>query len=328
MGYDDISTILADAPDNWGTWGEDDELGAVNHLTESEVLRGVRAVERGTTFTLGLPIGGDGGDPVWPSRDETGHYMLRDKGHVESGKVSREPFGNWENSDDVLHMFNHGTTHVDALGHAWYGDSLYNGFDANSTKGGLDRCGVEHVADHGVVGRGVLLDVARHRDVSHLGHGERITLEELRECADAQGVDLEERDVLLVRTGAMGLFYREGREAFYEEYRVVDDGDEVLDEPGVTYTRALTEWFHDMEIPFFGTDTVTAEQTLSEETGTRNPLHAAFLRDLGIAIGEMNDLEELADDCAEDGSYDFLFVASPLNVVGGTGAPTNPVAIK
>lgn len=97
MGYDRISEILANAPDNWGQWG-DDELGALNYLTESEVLRGVRAVESGRTFTSGLPIGGEGGDPVWPSRDETGHYILRDKGHVGAGKVDREPFGGWEAS--------------------------------------------------------------------------------------------------------------------------------------------------------------------------------------------------------------------------------------
>lgn len=323
-----IVDIISGAPDNWGVWGNDDELGALNYLDGESVLRGVGAVSSGRTFTLGMPIGGDEGDPVWPTRSGADHHMLRDKGHFEAGKVTREPYGGWENSDDLLYLYTHGTTHVDSLAHVWYDDELYNGFDAASTKGGIERCGIEHVADRGVVGRGVLLDVARHRDVDYLASGERITLDELRACAADQGVTVRTGDVLLVRTGAMELFRREGPEAFYEEFEATHGGEPVLAEAGITYTEELVEWFDEREIPMFGTDTVTAEQTISETTDTRLPLHPIFLRDLGVLISEMNRLGELAADCAEDDQYEFLYVGAPLHVAGGSAGPVNPVAIK
>ncbi|MFC6837743.1 cyclase family protein [Halomarina ordinaria] len=319
MSERDITEVLADAPSNWGKWGDDDETGALNYLTEAEVLRGVQAVEHGRTFTLGLPIGRREGDPVWPGRSAADHYMELDKGHFESGKFEMPAAGGLEYADDVIYMFLQGTTQFDALGHVWYDDQLYNGFDAGTTKGGMGRCSIEPMADHGVVGRGVLLDVARHRGRERLDRGERITLDDLEACADEQGVDLRPRDIPLIRTGWIELFYEEGEEAFY--------GDE-FDEPGITYSDDLVEWFHEMEIPAFGTDTIANEQTVSDETETLLPLHGALLRDQGVAFNEINRLDELADDCAEDGKYDFLYVGSPLKIVGGTGSPVNPIAIK
>jgi kynurenine formamidase len=323
-----IEQILADAPDNWGKWGEDDELGALNYLGVEAVLRGVGSVSSGQTFTLGAPIGDPGGDLVWPTRSGADHHMLRDKGDFEAGKVTREPYGGWENSDDLVYLFNHGTTHVDAFAHVWYDDELYNGFEAKTTKGGIEHCGIDRVADEGIVGRGVLLDIARHRGVDHLESGERVTLDELRNCADAQGVEVEAGDILLLRTGAMDLFFQEGPEAFYDEFEITHGGEPALDEAGITYTEELVEWFDEKEIPLFGTDTVTAEQTISETTGTRLPLHPVFLRDLGILISEMNDLGDLASDCADDGRYDFLYISAPLHVDGGSGGPVNPIVVK
>lgn len=315
----DIAEILDDAPSNWGTWGDDDEIGALNYLTEEEVLRGVQAVEDGKTFTLGIPIAHPDGDPVWPGRSPADHYMELDKGHFESGKADLEGGGGLEYADDVIYMFLQGTTQFDALGHVWYDDQLYNGFDAETTKGGMEKCSIEPMADHGVVGRGVLLDVARHRGEDRLDRGERIGLDELLECAEAQGVDLEKRDIPLIRTGWIELYYDEGEEAFY--------GDE-FDEPGITYSEELVEWFHEMEIPAFGTDTIANEQTVSDETETLLPLHGALLRDQGVAFNEIIKLDELAADCADDGKYDCLYVGSPLKIVHGTGSPVNPIAIK
>lgn len=320
--------IVTDAPDNWGRWGDEDEIGALNYLDTNAVVRGAGAISSGRTFTLGAPIGSPEGDPVWPTRSGADHHMLRDAGHFAAGKVDRDPYGGWQNSDDLVYLYNHGTTHIDALAHVWYDDQLYNGFDAKTTNGGLERCGIDNVADRGVVGRGVLLDIARHRGVEYLESGERVTLEELHDCAAEQDVTVQPGDVLLIRTGAMDLFYREGPEAFYEEYETTHGGEPALDEAGITYTEELVDWFDEMEIPMLATDTVTAEQTISETTGTRLPLHPIFLRDLGILISEMNRLGDLAADCAEDDQYEFLYVGAPLHVIGGTGGPVNPVAIK
>lgn len=323
----EIDEVLENAPDNWGRWGDDDELGAVNLLDAGRVLRAVETVESGETYTLGIGLNAPDGDPVWPTRSGVDHRMVRDKSHIDSGAADRDPFGGMESSDDAIEMFTHGTTHHDALGHSWYDDELYNGFDPESTIGGLSRCGAEHLGEHGIVGRAVLLDIARHRGVDRLERGDHITPGELDACADAQGVALEAGDVVLLRTGALSLFYESGAEAFYEAYSPPDDPD-VLDEPGPTYTDETVAWFADNDVSVYGTDTLTAEQTRSRETGTLIPLHPALLRDLGVVITELLRLEDLAAACAEDGRYECLFVSGPLRIVGATGAPANPIAIR
>ncbi len=319
MADESISEILQEAPDNWGRWGSEDEVGAVNYLNQDEVLRGIQAVNQGKTFTLGVPIGREEGDPVFPGRTDADHYMECDKGHFESGKMEMDLAAGLEYADDVIYMFLQGTTQFDALGHVWYDDTLYNGFDAESTKGGLEHCGIKPVAEHGVIGRGILLDIARHRGVDHLNHGDRITLDELKECAGQQGIQIQQHDIPMIRTGFLEIFYEEGEEAFY--------GDD-FDEPGITYTSDLVEWFHQMEFPAFGTDTIANEQTISDETGTMLPLHGALLRDQGVVFNEITKLDELAADCADDNKYDFFYVGAPLKIVEATGSPVNPVAIK
>ena len=312
-----ISDMLADAPDNWGRWGADDETGAVNYLTSEEVLRGIGAVENGETHALGLPVARPEGDPSWPGRPDTAHYMDRDEGHYESGKEASR--NDAHGAENVVHMPLHGTTHVDAPGHVWYDGELYNGFDAGTTKGGLDRAAIDGVGEHGILGRGVLLDVARYRGIDALAAGERITVDELTACAEAQGVDLQRRDVPLIRTGWL--------EQYYDE-----DGADIYDgpfrEPGLTYSDALVEWFHEMEIPAFGTDTIANEQTISGETGTPIPLHPALLRDQGVLFVEMLKLDDLANACTADDRYAFLFVATPLKIVRATASPVNPLAVR
>lgn len=312
-----ISDMLADAPDNWGRWGADDEIGAVNYLTSEEVLRGIGAVKDGETHALGLPVARPEGDPAWPGRTDTAHYMDRDEGHYQSGKESSR--NGARGAEDVVHMPLHGTTHVDAPGHVWYDGELYNGFDADTTKGGLDRAAIDGVGQHSVLGRGVLLDVARHRGVKALSADERITIDELRACAEAQGVDLEPHDVPLIRTGWL--------EEYYD-----DDGADIYDgpfrEPGLTYSDAVVEWFHELEIPAFGTDTIANEQTISGETGTQIPLHPALLRDQGVLFVEMLKLDDLADACEADDRYAFLFIAAPLKIVRATASPVNPLAVR
>lgn len=313
MADEPLPDVFADAPTTWGNWGDDDELGAVNYLSPREVLRGVNAVNDGRTFSLGAPIGHPDGDPKTPGRPDTQHYMRRDRGHYESGK---EPGEDRQGAEDALILAVHGTTHVDALGHVWYGDQLYNGFDPETTKGGLDRCSVEPIAEHGVVGRGVLLDIARHRGVEYIDRDSHIPLSELQACADEQGLDLSPRDIPVIRTGWLQRFYDGEQEVVLE-----------FDEPGITYSEELAAWFADMEIPAFVTDTLANEQTYSE-MGLRLPLHSTFIRDQGILFTEIALLEDLAADCAADGQYSFLYMCSPLKIKQGTGSPVNPLAIK
>lgn len=313
-----LGSLLAGLPSNWGRWGPDDEIGALNHLDADQVLRGVASVRSGRTFTLQVPIGHPHGDPVFPGmRGPAQRANVMDRGHYLRGEGDESP-GGLEYADDVITMYLQGTTHYDALGHAWCDDVLYNGYPASTTVGSLARASVLPIAEHGIVGRGVLLDVARHRGRTALEKGETVGLADLLATAASQGVTIEPRDVLLVRTGFLGYFYAVPAAEFYAD----------LVEPGLAFSAELCHWFQDLEIPSLVTDTLANEVTEDPATGVALPLHIALMRNLGVAFAEVVALDELAADCEDDGQYTFLYAAAPLKVVGATGSPVNPLVIK
>lgn len=310
-----MEEFLLDAPSNWGKWGPDDEVGSLNYLTSEEVLRGVGAITSGTVVTLQRVIGDPNGDPVWPGRTPATKTMIVDESTWDSADAPQFP-GGGHYADDKIDAYLQGSTQYDALGHAWYGGKLWNGFDARSTIGGLDKASVEPIAERGVVGRGVLLDMARFRNKESLEPAETFTHEDLMACAEHQGVTLEKRDILVVRTNFLQRFYELG-DAFYEGFC----------EPGLTYSLELATWFQEMEIPNLVTDTIANEITFDPNSGVTLPLHGALMRNLGIALTEICNLETLAERCAETGQYAFLYTAAPLKVHQASGSPVNPVAI-
>ena len=133
-----FTELLKDAPKNWGRWGADDEIGALNFLTSEEVLRGARAIRSGKVFMLGVPLARPGGDPLYPTRSQPIRTMAMDKGFYHSG-LAKPMAGGLEYADDVIVMYLQGTTQYDALGHVWYDNKLYNGFDPTTTIGGLQN---------------------------------------------------------------------------------------------------------------------------------------------------------------------------------------------
>jgi kynurenine formamidase len=312
-----VRDLLAKAPKNWGRWGDDDEIGALNLLTPAEVLRAARSVRSGKTFTLGLPIAHPSGDPIWPGRRTAQRVNLLDQGVYLAG-AGPSHAGGHRDAEDMIIMNTQGSTQYDALGHVWYDDLLWNGFAATETVGGSRKASVYALAEKGIVGHAVLIDIARHRGKDVLERGETFTHRDLLEAAAAQGTLIGKRDILLIRTGWIGTFYRSDPKEFYRDFL----------EPGITYSPELLDWFQDMEIPNLCTDTIGSEVTIDPITQVELPLHAAFLRDMGVLIAEMLSLDALADDCAADGQWDFLYVAGPLKIYGGTGSPVNPVAIK
>jgi hypothetical protein len=377
----DVAELLDGLPSNWGRWGEDDELGALNLLDGEAAYRGMLTTVRGgpdrlERFTLQLPMtgevinpdpdrpdvlfpSGDGEGPTWPSTD-TGDpaFPPRTPGRRTNttGEGGAEVAGGVTYVDDkfAADLYLQGTTHVDALGHAWYGDEIYNGYPASTTEAtkefetalagtagtdavpgeepaalesvsetrGLAKAAITNAAEAGVVGRGVLLDVGRHVDAGDehgrlpLGYG--VTLDDLRETAHAQGVDVEERDVLLIRTGAA------------ERTRDPHAEWAPLDEPGLVFSEELVEWLYDLDVPYVGADNLAVEKVTQEIDGETYviPLHGALLRNLGVTLNEILWLKELGAACAEDGIYEFLFTAAPLKIERGSGAPVNPVVLK
>jgi kynurenine formamidase len=311
-----VSAQLREAATNWGRWGSGDEIGGLNFLGTAEVLRGIAAVRSGRPFMLGIRMAAPAGDPVWPGRPRARRLPLQDKSTYEAGHACSEAGD--EFADEILLLSSHGTTHTDALGHVWYDDTLYNGFPARSTIGRLTKASVLPLAQRGIVGRGVLLDLARLRGKPRLDRDEAVGLGDLLAAADRQRVEIERHDILILRTGWLVAYYGE-REEFERM---------PFAEPGLSYSEELVNWFHEREIPALSTDTLGNELTLQPEGGDNSLLHAALMRNLGVVFTEMLWLEDLAADCEHDRQYAFLYVSAPLKVVGGSGAPTNPIAIK
>src|SRR5947209_1562066 len=104
-----IEDLLKDSPKNWGRWGPDDEVGALNYLGQPEVLRGVAAVRQGKVFTLQVPMGDPAGDPLWPGRTQPTRINVLDKGDYLCGSAVHFP-GGPEFSDDMMIMSLQGST--------------------------------------------------------------------------------------------------------------------------------------------------------------------------------------------------------------------------
>lgn len=345
----DLADLLEGLPKNWGRWGEDDELGAFNFLGSEEAFAGLRAAIRGgrggvETFTLQTPMTGEPSkDPIFPTRTVARRENTRDARDYQEGNVSPSPGGIKFTDDWFLNnLYPQGSTHLDAPGHAWYGDQIYNGFSEDTTAAvkqfdvpledctgeavdetrGLAKADIGPVADAGVVGRGVLLDVGREKgeDNDRLPPNACVTLSDLRDTADAQGTDIRERDVLVVRTGSVARARDPDPRYEYDP----------LAEPGICFSRELVEWVYEMEFPTIGADNLSAEKSIQTIDGDTYvvPLHGAFHRNLGMPVMEVLSLEDLAASAAADGVYEFLFAGAPLNIERATGAIINPVVVK
>jgi kynurenine formamidase len=312
-----LEDLLKDSPSNWGKWGPDDEVGSLNYLGAEQVLAAAKLIRDGKVFTLQRLIGDPKGDPVWPGRTPAERTQILDEGDWDEGGKGPAFPGGLHYADDKINAFLQGSTQYDGLGHVWYGGQIWNGYDARTTIGGLDKASVEPIAERGVVGRAVLLDMARFRDQPAMEAAETFTHEDLLACAEAQGVELRKRDIIIIRTNHLQLFFEKG-DAFYEGFC----------EPGLVYSPELVQWFADMEIPNLVTDTIANEVTFDPNTGVALVLHNALMRNLGVTLTEIADLEKLAEDCAEDGRYELFYAAAPLKVAKGSGAPVNPIVIK
>jgi kynurenine formamidase len=177
--------------------------------------------------------------------------------------------------------------------------------------------GIETVADV-FAGRGVLLDVARVVGTDgELPDGFAITTEHLQTTIDVQGPTLivGRGDIVTVRTGRLS----RARRDVWADYAGGDS-------PGLSFTTS--DWLHDTEIAAIATDTWGFEVRPNEFDHAFQPLHQVAIPHIGLFLGEMWDLDALAEDCANDGTYDFRLTAAPLPVSGAVGSPVNPIAVK
>jgi len=294
---------------NWGRWGAEDEKGCFNHITPEKIVEAGKLIRSGKIFSLSLPLDLDGPQDVRRTgRMNPVHRMIRYGGEGAYG----HKMGEFCSADDTALLDLQSSTQWDALSHLWYDDTLYNGFPASSiTAHGAAHCAVG-AWKAGVVSRGVLLDIAAHIGVSHLEPDFAITPEMLDATEAAQGVKVEAGDVVLIRTGLIGAWRR---------------GEATLDrQPGLAFQCA--RWLHERDVAAVCADN-SAVEVLQQPDGL--PLcsfHMVALRDMGLMLGELYLLDELAADCAADGVYAFFFTAAPLPFPRAVGSPVNPLAIK
>jgi kynurenine formamidase len=304
---------LAEKLRNWGRWGAADQRGALNHIGPEALKNAAAQVQSGKLFNLGLRFDKNGPQPAGGDRFNPKVYVT-DLFTPLNPNVPGVCY-----SDDVVHMPLQSATQWDAIGHVHYDGKLYNGCNAREclTEKGALKMGVEHLASPGIMSRGVLLDIARFKGVERLPIDYAITVDDLNACCAKQGVTMQKGDILLVRTGHIQVF--------------TNDQDRVRfmgKQPGLSYTCA--EWAHDKSLAAVAADNVAVE--ILDRQGLRSEMPLAFhmlaLRDMGMPLGEMFNLEALAADCAADGRYTFMLAAPPLEVTNGFGSPVNPLALK
>lgn len=303
-------------PNNWGRWGELDQRGTTNFITPEKVAAAVQMVRDGRIISMAASLEPAG--PADPTRPRMQHYWGYTGADMVAGSALNAAYEKVQYTDDYLIMSTHGTTQWDGLAHAAEGDALYNGFWLGNVESinGASHCSVHHQRET-LCGRGVLLDVARHQGVKRLEPGYAITPEDLEDVIAAQGVEVREGDILIVRTGHLGWFYElppEERPQFFAA------------SPGISL-RCL-EWIHEKSIAAIAMDNQAVEVMPAEDPESLLPLHPRLLRDLGLSLGEMWLLDPIAEDCAEDGRYEFFVAAQPLNIKNATASPLNPIAIK
>jgi kynurenine formamidase len=300
---------------NWGRWGVDDERGAANLLTADVVKNAMTSVREGEVLSLALPIrGANTGSgalhvPHLTGRPLPQHFMSIDGGDYAAG--TQRIKGEMSVADDALMVSPHGTTtHIDALSHMWRGDHLFNGHPANRVRSyGATRCGIDKLGP--IVTRGVLLDVARHVGVEYLSADVRIDADLLESTAQAAEVEVRAGDVVLVRTGWSTVFAADPQ-------RYNDE------QPGLCHSGG--RWLVEQDVVAIGSDNIAV--------GALDPggvfhgsvdedIHMLTLWAHGVPLIELLWLEELATR----NRADFLFVAAPLPIVGGTASPLNPVVV-
>lgn len=292
---------------NWGRWGPDDQIGTLNLVESRHILAAAAEVRSGRMFQLSIPVGKDGPQSGIGGRMNPVHLMSMQP-------QDWDPHG-LQVSDDWIIMPLQSGTQWDALSHIAYDGELYNGYptDDVSTRFGARSLSVDAMTDR-IAGRGVLLDIARLKGVSWLEGGTAITPADLEEAERVQGVAVGEADFLLVRTGWRQRLLAQGRDGW------------MASEPGLDLDCA--RWLKDRGVAAVGCDNWGIEVMPGQTAGALMPLHCVLIRDMGMPLAEILDLDALAGDCAADGHWSFLFVAPPLRISNAVGSPTTPVAIK
>jgi kynurenine formamidase len=294
----DVEGYLRDRR-NWGRWGDDDQCGAINLITAEKRVQAAGLVRSGRNVSLSRDFPKTPG----PGNPQPGQHFVQILGGPDTAGAAVDYYG----------IMYHGyqTTHIDALCHVWDENGMWGGRDPHQEIRGQGTRwgGVEQWRD-GIITRGVLIDVPRHRGEAHVTMERPVHGWELEAIATAQGVRVEPGDALLVYSG------RERWQATKPDWNPY-----AGDRPGLH--ASCLPFVRDHDVAVLGWDLMDATPN---EYDVRWTMHGALFA-YGVALLDNCLLEPLAEACAAEGRYEFMLMVAPLPVVGGTGSPANPIAL-
>lgn len=295
---DEVMGYLRDRR-NWGRWGERGSAGAMNLITPEKRLDALALARNGRTVSLSRPWAVE---PRAENPRPAQHFMsVMDRG--SGGGAAMDFYG----------VFYHGTatTHIDALCHVWDGGGMWDGKTPDEILAfdGAKYGSVDAWSD-GIIARGVLLDVPKHRAAPFVTLDAPVHGWELADIADAQGVEIKPGDAVMVYSG---------REAYAAERGGNWAGESAR--PGLH--ASCLPFVRDNDIAILGWDMMDAAPN---EYGVPWSVHGVIFA-YGVALLDNALLEPLAKACAEEGRYEFALTINPLKVIGGTGSPVNPIAV-
>ncbi len=298
----------------WGLFGPDDNLGLVNLMTPERIAAAARLVRRGRLFCLDLPLGAI--SPALAAfRGTPRHHVLHAPGTT--------------GFDDVYdNFYPQAGSQWDSLAHVGYApDQMYNGATEQEILAGT-RNTIEHWAKHGMAGRAILLDAERAlRDAGrpyNPGVNVEFDVEDLELARRQAGVEFAPGDTILLHTGFAAWYFEQP-----SQVKARLHGNPAT--PGVAHTEAMCEYLWNSHAAAIASDTFAVESFPPDRGAQAHPfgfLHNMLIGQLGLALGELWWLADLAEDCAADGVYEMFLVSAPMNAPGGIGSPANAVAIK
>ena len=295
---------------NWGRWGPGDELGTPNLITPEKTRRALATVQEGVSVSMSREV-------MWESAPDVPsppvHFMVESgEGWASGDKVSSRTNAA---AIDYIGMIFHGlaVTHVDSLAHFFWQGKTYNGKPAHlvSTSLGATVCSVE-AASKGFISRGVLVDVPMIRGVEWLERGEGVMPDDILAAEERCGFEVEEGDILLIRTGQLRRREVEGP---------------VPASAGSTACQAAClPLFHERGIAVMGSDTGNDVRPSQYSTVTQ-PIHQVGITAMGLWILDNANLEDVALACIERNRWQFMVSINPLRLHNTTGSPVNPIAV-
>lgn len=284
---------------NWGRWGQEDELGTLNLITQEIKTRAAGLVKQGITVSLALNLD-----------KQKSNFNT----HPFEHSSSVHDFGNHAIVSDRYAVEYHGAahTHLDALSHMAYNRESYNGFPADKTMpDGPGKLGI-HNMKGGIFTRGVLVDMPLLRGVDFLERGDAITVADLEAWEVKTGIRIGSGDVLLVRTGRWQLDRT--------------DGARHLTQGAAGLHASVAKWLKQKDVAILGSDGGN-DVIPSGVEGLQAPVHVLALVSLGMPLMDNLDLDVLASEALKYERWEFLFICAPLRAQGGSGSPVNPLAV-